>query len=75
LHAGIGKSQLFGGQGHARDVRAKFGGGCLSQCAPAAADFQHPVARFGMDHAQGAAHLGFLGIGHVLAVIAFKPGR
>ena len=75
LHAGLGKRQLLGGQGHARDVRTKFGGGRFGQSAPAATNFEQAVTRLSVDHAQGAAHLGFLGIGHGLRFVAVEPGR
>ena len=56
--------QLLGGQGHAHQAGLAFGGGHFGQCAPAAADFQHAVTGLDPGHAQGAAHLGVLGLAH-----------
>ena len=75
LHARVGKCQLLGRQGDARDVCTKFGGGRLGQCAPTTTDLQHTVARLGVHHAQGAAHFGLLRIGHGLGQITLKPSR
>jgi hypothetical protein len=74
-HALLRKRELLGGERHAREGGAKFGGGHLGQRAPAAADLQHAVAPGCTPcHAQGAAHLGMLGLAHVAARIALEPG-
>ena len=75
LHAFFCKSELLGAQGHAGQVRAKGRGGHFGQGAPAAANFQHAVARAHAHLFEHAAHLGGLRLLQALLQIAGKQGR
>ena len=68
------RSQLLGGQGDAGEVGAEFMHRRFRQRPPAATDFEHAVPGLHLGHAQRAVHLGLLGAGQVLSVVAVEPG-
>ena len=74
VHALAGKRELFGGQGDASDRCAEFVDRHVHQCAPAAANLEHPVAALHAGHLQCAPHLGVLGVWQGFVGLALEPG-
>jgi len=66
--------ELLGAQGHAHHTGAQSDGSLLGQGAPAAADFEHTLARLYPGHFQGTLHLGVLRLRQGAAQVALKPG-